>query len=99
MPRLIASSGRVTIQRVSGMNISDKEQMAEVEIRQLRFEGNLLFIELRDDRLIGLPYQKIKWLAWLADARPDQRAGWQIEPHGYAVWWDELDDGVELHPA
>ena len=29
-------------------------------------------------------------------ATSEQQAKWQIEPHGYAIYWDELDDGIEI---
>ena len=74
----------------------DKQARPEVEIRHVRFEGDLLLLELSYERQIGLTYKKVKWLDWLAAAPPEQRAQWQIEPHGYAVWWKQLDDGLEL---
>jgi len=76
------------------MTTSDGEQ--EVEARNLRFEGDMLYVELSDGRQIGLPFTKITWLDWLARATSEQRASWSIEPYGYAIWWDELDDGFEL---
>ncbi len=27
---------------------------------------------------------------------PEQRADWTIEPDVYAIYWDELDDGIEV---
>jgi hypothetical protein len=81
------------------MTISINSTVQDAEIQNVRFEGQYLFVELNDGRLIGLPYQKIRWLNWLAAATPEQRAKWQIEPQGYAVWWDELGDGFELAHA
>ncbi len=78
------------------MDISAQNDFPEVEIRTVRFEGDMLFIELSDERQLGLPFRRIKWLDWLAQATPQQRMRWTLEPHGYAVWWDELDDGFEL---
>jgi hypothetical protein len=40
--------------------------------------------------------QKIPWLKWLAKASPRQRAAWSLEPGGYAIYWEQLDDGVEI---
>jgi hypothetical protein len=54
---------------------------------------------LSDGREIALPFKRVKWLDWLAKATPQQRAKWSIEPYGYAVWWDELDDGIEVGHA
>ncbi len=70
--------------------------MQEVEAHSVRFDGDMLVIELSDERQVALPFKKIKWLNWLAEATPKQQAKWSIEPHGYAVWWEELDDGIEI---
>jgi hypothetical protein len=35
-------------------------------------------------------------LAWLAQASPEQRARWSIEPDGFAIYWEGLDDGFEI---
>ena len=29
-------------------------------------------------------------------ATPAQRRKWHIEPHGIAIYWDDLDDGIEV---
>jgi hypothetical protein len=71
-------------------------EQEEVEARSVRFEGEMLFIELSDGRQLGLPYTKITWLDWLAQATVEQRLNWSIEPYGYAIWWDDLDDGIEV---
>lgn len=68
----------------------------EVEARNIRFDNDMLVIELSDERQVALPFKKIKWLNWLAEATLEQRTKWSIEPHGYAIWWDELDDGIEV---
>lgn len=78
------------------MDISVQNDFPEAEIRNVRFEGDMLFVELNDERQVGLPFRRVKWLDWLAQATAQQRMRWTIEPHGYAVWWDELDDGFEL---
>jgi hypothetical protein len=60
------------------------------------FAGDRLCIELSDGRELIVPYKKIPWLKWLARATPRQRAGWSLEPGGYAIYWEQLDDGVEI---
>ena len=42
-------------------------------------------------RSLGVP-----WLKWLAQATPKQRAKWKLEPGGYAIYWEDLDDGIEV---
>lgn len=81
------------------MNTLGQDEMINVEVQTLYFTGEMLFVVLSDERHIGLPFTKIKWLDWLAKATAEQRNKWQIEPYGYAVWWEELDDGFEIEHA
>jgi hypothetical protein len=67
-----------------------------VQARDVSFAGDRLRIELSDGRELSVPYKKIPWLKWLARATPKQRAGWSLEPGGYAIYWEQLDDGVEI---
>ncbi len=62
----------------------------------IRFDDNTLHVSLSDGREISVPLDKIKWLNWLAKATPEQRAQWSIEPGGFAIYWEQLDDGVEI---
>jgi hypothetical protein len=75
------------------VNDSVSEQVAATKVR---FEGNILYISLSDGREISLPLDRIEWLEWLAQATPEQRANWSLEPGGYAVYWEDLDDGIEV---
>lgn len=58
--------------------------------------GGILNVKLSDGREISVPLDRFGWLNWLANASPEQRAKWSIEPGGFAVFWDELDDGIEI---
>lgn len=60
------------------------------------FSGDTLQVLLSDGRKISLPLDQITWLDWLATATPAQRANWSLEPGGYAIYWDDLDDGIEV---
>jgi len=62
----------------------------------VRFVENILFVSLADGREISVPIDRVDWLNWLAKATPEQRAQWSLEPGGYAIYWDDLDDGVEI---
>lgn len=75
------------------MSILTIEELAAVGVR---FDGDRLFVELSDGREIGVPFARWPSLAWLARATPEQRGRWRIEPGGWAVYWDELDDGLEV---
>lgn len=77
------------------MPISTKNKPA-VSVEDVHFSGNVLSILLSDNRTISLPVDKIDWLKWLANASDAQRNNWSIEPGGYAIYWDELDDGIEI---
>ncbi len=61
--------------------------------KSVRFTDSMLYITLADGREIGVPLSRF---SWLAQATPAQRNKWHIEPHGFAVYWDELDDGIEV---
>jgi Protein of unknown function (DUF2442) len=60
------------------------------------FQQDDLVISLSDGREIVLPLHRYKWLAWLERATPQQREHWSLEPEGYALYWEELDDGIEV---
>lgn len=65
-------------------------------IHTVRFIDNILFVSLSDGREISLPIERVEWLDWLVKASPQQRLKWSIEPGGFAIYWDELDDGIEV---
>ena len=70
--------------------------MEEVRAVNVRFDANVLHVLLSDGREISLPVDRVQWLRWLANATPDQRAKWSIEPGGFAIYREELDDGIEV---
>lgn len=68
----------------------------EVYAISVHFEGNTLSVSLSDGREIRAAIDRIGWLEWLKNATPEQRANWSLEPGGFAVYWEDLDDGVEI---
>ena len=78
------------------MNTLVAKTAGAVSAEDVRFVGDRLVIKLSDWRELSVPYKKIAWLKWLAKATPKQRAGWSLEPGGYAIYWEQLDDGVEI---
>lgn len=78
------------------MTISANEIFGQVTATAVRFSDKMLHVSLSDDREISLPLDRIEWLDWLAKATPEQKANWRIEPGGFAIYWDDLDDGVEV---
>lgn len=81
------------------MSILISEQAKQVQASSIRFVDDMLVLELSDGRRVWLPFQKIRWLRWLAQATPEQREKWEILPQGFGVYWDELDDGFEVEHA
>ncbi|MBC8186415.1 DUF2442 domain-containing protein [candidate division KSB1 bacterium] len=69
------------------------EQASAINVH---FSGNMLYILLNDGREITLSLKKEKWLNWLLNATTTQRQNWQLEPGGFAVYWEDLDDGIEV---
>ncbi len=72
------------------------EKVGRVGATGVRFAGNTLYVSLDDGREIGVLLDRISWLDWLAKANDKQRANWAIEPGGFAIYWNELDDGIEV---
>lgn len=68
----------------------------EVGATDVHFVGNTLRVSLSDGREISIAIDQVEWLDWLAKATPEQRAKWSIEPGGFAIYWEELDDGIEV---
>ncbi|MGB8647880.1 MAG: DUF2442 domain-containing protein [Anaerolineae bacterium] len=78
------------------MSTLSTSRTKEVSATGVRFDDNVLHVSLSDGRQVSVPLDKIKWLEWLTKATPEQRAHWSIEPGGFAVYWDQLDDGIEI---
>lgn len=70
-----------------------KTKPSSISARGVRFTDRMLYIELVDGREIGVPLSRFPWLQ---RATPSQRRKWHIEPQGFAVYWDGLDDGIEV---
>lgn len=77
------------------MTSSESEPAAAVATG-VRFDGDRLVITLDDGREISVDIQRVEWLNWLKNAETTKRLNWVLEPGGYAVYWPELDDGIEV---
>lgn len=64
--------------------------------KSARFVANMLHVRLNDGREISVPFAEVPWLRWLAKATARERANWQLEPGGFALYWPDLDDGIEV---
>ena len=70
--------------------------MTPVGATTVRFIDNVLSLSLNDGRELNVPIDKIEWLSWLKNATAEQRSSWSIEPNGFDIYWEELDDGIEV---
>ncbi|MCP4374129.1 MAG: DUF2442 domain-containing protein [Deltaproteobacteria bacterium] len=68
----------------------------QVTATNVRFEKGILYVLLSDGREVSVPIDRVEWLEWLAKATAEQRENWSLEPGGYAIYWEELDDGIEV---
>lgn len=78
------------------MSTSDGNGQAATHAVDVRIAGDSLRIGLDDGRELHVLVDQVPWLQWLSAAMPDQKEHWSIEPNGYAVYWEDLDDGVEI---
>ena len=78
------------------MTIFPNNISEQVSATTVQFDGSILQVSLSDGRMISLPIDKTEWLQWLAQATPEQRQNWSLEPGGYAIYWEDLDDGLEV---
>ena len=75
---------------------ANKVVSEQVTATNVRFDKNILYVSLSDGREVSLPIARVEWLEWLAKASIEQREKWSLEPGGYAIYWEELDDGIEV---
>ena len=78
------------------MAARSKRVVSEVGAAGVVFSGDILLLSLTDGRVLQVPLNRVPWLDWLCQTTAEQRARWSIEPGGFAVNWDDLDDGVEV---
>jgi len=86
------------------MSTSTSKQTEQVRAKAVKVSGDTLRVTLEDSREVSLRISEVPWLKWLATATPKQRSNWHLEPDGFAIYWSDLDDGIEvchlldLHP-
>ena len=78
------------------MNTLTAKTTEPVRAKSVRFTANVLHVGLDDGREVSLPLNEVPWLKWLAKAAPRQRTNWTVEPGGFAIYWPDLDDGIEV---
>ncbi len=78
------------------MHTSIPSSTPVISVTKVTFDQDYLLILLADGREIRLCLSKFTWLHWLANANSDQKANWSLEPGGFAIYWPDLDDGIEV---
>jgi hypothetical protein len=66
---------------------------ADERIVEVGFAGELLSVQLKDGRIVGVP---LKWYPRLLNATPRQRANWRISADGYSIHWPEVDEDLDI---
>jgi len=61
------------------------------DAQRVRFQNDFVWIDLADGRVIGLP---LFWFPWLHSATEAQRGSYDL--HGDSIYWEELDEGIDL---
>ena len=79
------------------MNTLTVKTAEQVRAKSVRFTGNVIACSaLMTGVKSACRFNEAPWLKWLAKATPKQRANWTIEPGGFAIYWRDLDDGIEV---
>ncbi|AWP35471.1 DUF2442 domain-containing protein [Pantoea allii] len=62
-----------------------------ISARDVRFDDSTMWVELTDDRTLGVP---LSWFPRLLDATPEQRNDYELSPRG--IHWDALDEDISV---
>jgi hypothetical protein len=61
--------------------------------RDIRFDDDMMHVELADGRVIGIP---LEWFPSLRDATPEQRNNWRLIGPGVGIHWESLDEDISV---
>ncbi|MEO0816726.1 MAG: DUF2442 domain-containing protein [Pseudomonadota bacterium] len=64
---------------------------ADIRITDVRFEDDMLVVDLMDGRTIATP---LAWYPNLIGASSEQLANWEIAGAGYGIHWPDLDEDL-----
>lgn len=70
------------------MSSSDK---AGAKVRDVRFHGSSMSVDLADGRTITVP---VEWYPRLARATSAQRMNWVPSAGGYGIHWPDVDEDL-----
>lgn len=66
---------------------------ADFTIKDVRFDEQMLWIELIDGRVVGSP---LAWSTRLKEATPEQRENWRLIAGRTSVHWPDLDEDISV---
>lgn len=61
--------------------------------RNVRFDDDMMFVDLVDGRVIGVP---LEWFPTLRDASLEQRNTWRLIGQGIGINWPTLDEDLSV---
>ena len=67
--------------------------LAEALARRVRFDNEMLWVDLADGRTLGVP---LAYFPRLLRASPEQRARFHLSGGGLGLHWDDLDEDVHV---
>jgi len=73
--------------------IDDVQVAVEPSAVRAWAEGQMVYVELHDGRIVGFPADRFRRLA---EATEEQLGLVHIEVGGYALRWDELDEDLTV---
>lgn len=59
----------------------------------VRFEDDMVYFRLADDREIGMP---LRWSERLSKATVDERAHWRLIGGGVGIHWPDVDEDISI---
>lgn len=67
--------------------------VSEPLAKQLRFDGDTMWVELADGRTLGVP---LAYFPRLLQATPSQREEYAISGGGTGLHWDDIDEDISV---
>ena len=61
--------------------------------KSIDFDGSMMHVSLTDGRVLGVP---LAWFPSLRDAKPEQRASYEIGGGGVGIHWADLDEDLSV---
>ena len=66
---------------------------AEAHAQNVRFDDDMMYVDLVDGRVIGVP---LEWFPTLRDATAEQRHTWRLIGQGIGIHWPMLDEDLSV---